>query len=545
MRTGTMMTLMLLAGLTACSEDSPPAATQNTAPAPATAKPAVAETTIIATGADIAGANGLHFGPDGLLYAVSVIGSEMLALDPDSADIRKRWTDSDGVFGPDDVAFNASGDVYWTSILTGEVAGFTADGERVVAANLGPGVNPITFSDDGRLFVAQCFFDTGLYEVDPAGIDPPRSIRDDLGPGCGLNGMDWGPDGRLYGPRWFEGSVVSIDVDSGEMRDEVSGLDVPAAVKFDSQGRLHVLDTGAGKVQRVTDSGLETVALLPPGLDNFAFDSNDRLFVSSFTDGFVARIDDGQPVYLLPGGMAHPGGVAVHGDQVVVADFHSLRGYAPDTGTELFVQRNVLGVSELGSIVAVADDGEHLLLTSWMDNNVRVWDPETQQTLARYEDLPLPIQAIRFNGRIAVTLHGTGAVALIDDSSEVVELATGFTAPTGIAAAGDSLLVTDRAAGSVSRVTLQGEVEVLASGLNAPEGIATIGQRIFVQEGETGQIREVTDGGSVVIAELAFGGGPPASDTQPPSMIFNGLATDGNALFATDERQRALYRIDL
>ena len=80
-----------------------------------------------------------------------------------------------------DVAFNKNGDFYWTSILTGEVAGFSHDGIRVVAANLGPGVNPITFSDDGRLFVAQCFFGDGLYEVDPLGEKEPRSIRDDLG----------------------------------------------------------------------------------------------------------------------------------------------------------------------------------------------------------------------------------------------------------------------------------------------------------------------------------------------------------------------------
>ena len=32
--------------------------------------------------------------------------------------------------------------------------------------------------------------------------------------------MDWGPDGRLYGPRWFNNEVVSVDVDSGDLRVE-------------------------------------------------------------------------------------------------------------------------------------------------------------------------------------------------------------------------------------------------------------------------------------------------------------------------------------
>ena len=152
---------------------------------------------VIAKGANISGANGIHFGPDGLLYVASVIGSELLAIDPANGEIKHRWNSEQGVQGPDDVAFNANGDYFWTSILTGEVAGFTADGERVVAATLGPGVNPITFSNDGRLFVAQCFFATGLYEIDPQGVTEPRLISGDLGPGCGLNGMDWGPDDRL------------------------------------------------------------------------------------------------------------------------------------------------------------------------------------------------------------------------------------------------------------------------------------------------------------------------------------------------------------
>ena len=34
--------------------------------------------------------------------------------------------------------------------------------------------------------------------MDPKGINPPRVIFDELGDYCGLNGMDWGPDGRLY-----------------------------------------------------------------------------------------------------------------------------------------------------------------------------------------------------------------------------------------------------------------------------------------------------------------------------------------------------------
>ena len=142
------------------------------------------------SGAQISGVKGIHFGPDRHLYATSVIGSDISAIEPQTNEIIKRYGAEDGVFGPDDVAFNALDDFYWTGLLMGEVAVFLKDGTRQIAANLGPGVNPITFFDDGRLLVAQCFFADGVFEVNPMGAQKPRTIRDDLGPGCGLNDMD-------------------------------------------------------------------------------------------------------------------------------------------------------------------------------------------------------------------------------------------------------------------------------------------------------------------------------------------------------------------
>ena len=267
---------------------------------------------VIATGANFAGTNGIHFGPDGLLYVTSVIGSDLTLIDPESGAEVKRLTAADGVVGPDDVAFASNGAFYWTSLLTGEVAGFDTDGQKIIAAQLPLGPNPITFSDDDRMFVSQCFLGTNLYELDPLGVSSPRIIADDLGPGCGLNGMDWGPDNRLYGPRWFHGEVVSFDVDTGERRTEATGFVTPAAIKFNSEGVLHVLDTGTGELIRVEDTTKTVVATLTPGLDNFAFDDNDIPYVSSFTDGFIKRVNpDGTISTLHPGGMAHPSGIAV------------------------------------------------------------------------------------------------------------------------------------------------------------------------------------------------------------------------------------------
>ncbi len=511
--------------------------------------PAPLSIEVLATGAEISGANGMHFSPDGRLFVASVIGSELVVLDPESGEILERL--ADGIDGPDDIAFNAAGDFYWTSILTGEVGGIRASGERVTAATLTPGVNPITFSDDGRLFVSQCFFDDKLFELDPAGIGPPRLISDQLGPGCGLNGMDWGPDGRLYGPRWFREQVVSFDVDEGDMRIEATGFKVPAAVKFDSEGVLHVLDTLAGSVIRVANGKQTVVADLEPGLDNLAFDENDRLFVSSFVDGSVSRVNaDGSMVRLLPGGMAHPGGIAARVGagvvELLVADLHALRAFDGMSGEARWIERNVLGVGELGSVLAVAVDGNDLLLTSFTDNNVRIWDTEERRTRARIDNLQMPVSAVRYSGDILVTEYLAGHVKMIGSDLPRV-MASGLQAPTDLLTDGDRLWVSDRAAGTVLQIGAGGErmePVVLAANLEAPEGLALWRGRVLVREGESGRVYLLGDEAPQLLVTLGAGS-PPASDAQPPSMVLNDIVVVGDRLFASNEFERTLVMVDL
>lgn len=512
---------------------------------------------VMATGARISGANGIHFAPNGNLYVASVVGSELLVIDPKDGAVLRRYGHAEGVDGPDDVAFAPDGAVYWTSILTGDVAGFRADGTRVVAGKPGVGVNPITFSPDGRLFAAQCFFGTGLYELDPTGVTPPRVIRDDLGPQCGLNGMDWGPDGRLYGPRWFRGTVVSIDVDTGAMRNEIDGLGVPAAVKFDSKGQLHVLDTLAGTVLRVERNALghATTSLraqLPPGLDNFAFDAADRLFVSSFADGFVARVEaDGTTTMLSPGGMASPGGIAVRvtprGAEIVVADLHALRGFAATDGAITFADRNVLGVSPLGSSLNVAVDGEFLILASWVDNTVRVWDPAAKRVVESIVGLEEPVAAVRFGDAIVITEHRAHRVVARRGARATI-LAAELPAPTGLVVRGDDLFLTDRARGELLQLIDGGEVlaapRVVAAGLASPEGVTLYRDGFAIVEAATGAITYLAaDGSRRELGRMPVGL-PAGSAAQPPSFVFNGIgATPDGALVLTDERSRSLVRL--
>src|SRR5262245_5383581 len=147
---------------------------------------------VLVQGSPIHNANGIIFDRHDLLYIASLVGRNILVMNPDTGEILKRLgPPAMDVGDPDDLIFGPDGSLYWTAIITGEVRRLSPDGVQR-AQEVGSGVNSITFSDNGRLFVSLCFRGPGaIYELDPKLSDPPRLIRNDLGPGCGLNGMAW------------------------------------------------------------------------------------------------------------------------------------------------------------------------------------------------------------------------------------------------------------------------------------------------------------------------------------------------------------------
>ena len=509
----------------------------------------------IGESASFRGINGILFGPDGDLYLASVVTPAVARLDPESGEILDNWGLGDGPKSPDDLAFGPDGSVYWTDISNGEVAMRTPDGETRVIAAPGAGVNPITFSDDGRLFVSQCFMDTRLFELDPKGVAAPRLIRDDLGPGCGLNGMDWGAaDGKLYGPRWFRGEVVRVDVDSGEMETVASGFEVPAAVKFNSAGVLHVLDSLRGEVVRIAeDGGKDVVARVQPGLDNFAFDASDRLFISSFADGFIVEaLSPEENRVVLEGGLNMPGGLALIGTgdttRLVVADFFALRQLDPGTGAELGVVRDVIGFSDLGTSMSVhATDDGRLILSSWFDNAVRLWDPAADALVQVFPELAAPIDALQFGDDIVASQWGAGNVIAFspDSPDEQRILAEGLEGPAGLTELDGSLYVTDNLAGALLRIT-DGGAEEVASGLAQPEGLAAANGSIYVVEAGAGRVVAIdpASGAAQVVVEGLELHVPP-SGAFPNTMLFNGIATDGETAWVAGDAANTIYVVDL
>jgi hypothetical protein len=81
------------------------------------------------------------------------------------------------------------------------------------------------------------------------------SITDQLGQLCASDGMRFGPDGKLYGTRWFAGTVARIDVDSGDFQDVVIGFGAPASLKFDRNDNLYVADALGGATRSIPRPG--------------------------------------------------------------------------------------------------------------------------------------------------------------------------------------------------------------------------------------------------------------------------------------------------
>ena len=517
--------------------------------------------TVLVQGSPIDGAAGIIFDSDDRLHIASIVGREIVVMDPETGEILDRLGPDVGVEGPDDLIFGRDGSLYWTSILTGEVGRLSPDGV-CTSQFVAPGVNPITFSDDGRLFVALDFMGDALYELDPDLVDPPRLIAEDLG---FLNGMDFGPDGFLYGPIWTKGKVVRVDVDNGTITTVADGFGVPAAVKFDSEGRLHVVDYMGEEVLRVdAETGSkEVIVLLPSGLDNLAFDSNDRLYVSHGQDGSIFEVlADGTTRTVSPGGMIAAGsGVAVlprsDGESVFVADFFTLREFDGLTGEERSVERHYIGVPGITSPETVSPDGNHLVLSSVFSDAVQVWNPETREVLEEYLDFAVPINAIRFQGDLIVVELGleAGTARVVRANAEgrvtLADTGNGLALPVGLAATDDDLWVSDWATGVVLQIVADGEPLSepipVARDLSAPEGLAVTpdGSLLVVETGagrlssidlETGKVSTVAEG-----LEL----GAQGAEGYPPTWIFNGVAVGpSGAIYVTGDIANVLYRIE-
>jgi sugar lactone lactonase YvrE len=538
--------------------------------------------TVLAEGADISGGvNGITIDKsdplNNQLYAASFFGGKIYRIDRENGDILEEFGSEMGVEMPDDLIVGPDGSLYWTEVWTGEVGRLSADRSTWTIQFVVPFVNPITFPDfnnvcllyEGCLFVAADIFNSGVYEVDPDLLGPPRLI-DGL-ENVSLNGMDFGLDGLLYGPVPMESKLISVDVVQGTtalITDE--GIPGPAAVRFDSQGEMFLVDAISGEVLHIdTQTGeKELITQLSHGLDQLAFDSNDRLFVSNANDGSITEVlPNGDTRIVTEPGMITPGGIAVlpriGGIEVVdvsvfVADSFSIREFDGETGAP--IPNGVEWIFEngfLGSMTASAD-GNNLLLSSWLLNSVQVlnWNSNPREVVKEYLDFATPINAIRFQGNLVVTEVGsdlqTPRVILVtptDERTTLADATDGLVVPAGLAAENGDLWVSDQATGKILQIIDDGvplsSPIVVAENLSSPEGIAVYpGGKLLVVEAGANRLSSIRiKNGQVKTIATELGLGREGVSTAPPTFIFNGVAVSGSIIYVTAEIANVVYRI--
>ncbi|OLR92828.1 SMP-30/gluconolactonase/LRE family protein [Actinokineospora bangkokensis] len=434
------------------------------------------------------GSNGVSFGPDGRLYVAEYLGARICAVDTATGDVEVVEPVEGPVRSPDDLAFGADGSMYITDLVPGVVWRRSPAGEYTVVSDEVAVPNGITCVGD-RLFVNEMRPGGRVLELTGG---TSTVLADDLAMG---NAMQLGPDGWLYYPHMLTGTVHRVPPDGGAAELVVADVLEPVAVRFDRGGVLHVLSRGgAGVVTRVDLFGTGGRALVTSGiagLDNGAFDAENRLFVSSFASGGITELHpDGRTRTVVEPGFDGPYGVVVDlGGRVRVADHY--RVAAPDGADG--VSTEALLVFSHG--IAVSPSGTLHLTSQFGD--VRDHDPATGRTEVRAAGLDRPTGvAVRADGALVVAETGAGRVLVVDAGVSV--LVEGLTAPVDVAVDGDRCWVSDESAGAVYEV-VDGVAVLLADGLGAPQGIAvlggdllvvdTSGKRLLAVDTATGEVR--------------------------------------------------------
>lgn len=515
--------------------------------------PAIWEVTKLVPGSAFHGVHGLAVDKAGHLFAGSVAGAALYEVDIAGSSAKVAIPAPVGM--ADDIAFAPDGTMAWTGFLAGDLYARKGDGPIKKLASGLPGINSLAFRKDGRLYATTVFLGDTLYEIDVEGVKPPRQIMEKMG---GLNGFEFGPDDKLYGPLWFKGQVARIDVDKAELTVVADGFKVPAAVNFDSKGSLFVVDTALGQLVRVApDSGTKTmVAQLKPSLDNLAIDGKDRIYVSNMADNGIQEVDPatGQAKQIIIGKLALPGGIGVTSengrDTIHVADVFAYRTVDGATGEVTEKARMHAAGVTLEYPMSATAKGNDVVLSSWFTGTVQVIDGKTGATRDMLHGFKAPHDAVVLaDGSILVAELGSKSLVKVsgEHGKDRTTLIGDLEGPVGLVGGpGGEVYVTEAFAGAVSRIDKNGEKTVIAKDLKMPEGLARgpSGQLIVAEVGAKRLIEIAPDSGKVteIAANLPIGltGAPGGLPTHVPTGVAVGAT---GVIYFSSDVENAIYKV--
>jgi len=522
-------------------------------------------TQILVPGSHFHGVHGLAFDRDDQLFAGSVVGQSIYKVDSYSGDVEVNVPAPKGM--ADDIAFGPDGVMAWTSFLTGQVFARNKAGEPIrELANGLPGINSLAFTKDGKLYASQVFLGDALWEIDTAPlkpdpakneIPPPKPARKVLENLGGLNGFEFGPDGLLYGPLWFKGMVVKIDVDKKTVTPVATGFKIPAAVNFASSGELYVVDTALGQVVQVdVNSGQKTlIATVKPSIDNLAIDSRNRIFITNMADNGIYVIDKetGQARTVVEGRLSVPGDIALFSDgkseTLYVADLFAYRTVDTGSGEVKTVLR--MQADQLEYPFNVSVNAKHVLLSSWFTNSVEVIDRLTGKPLDMMHDFKTPSDVLELDdGSVLVLEMATGSLLRVKGpgGKDRTVVAKDLNGPVALASAGPGVVyVSELGTGSILRIALAGGAKtVVAKDLKGPEGldVAPDGRIIVAEVGlrRVVAIDPKTGATTVLAGNLSIG--LDGNKVGVPQYVPTGVAVSkSGAIYVSSDIKNAIYKL--
>ncbi len=508
----------------------------------ALANPAMAQTvTKLVPGSAFHGVHGIRFAPNGELYAGSVLGQTLYAVNVTTGAVRTVEGPPKGM--ADDIAFGPNGEVVWTAIQTGIVYIRRGNGPAEVLVKDMPGANSLVWTRDAKhLYLGQVFAGDGVWELDPAGIAPPRKIA---GPVGGFNSFTVGPDGALYGPLWFKGQIARIDPDTGALRVIAEGLQTPAAAKFNAKGELFAIDTKIGVLYRIDlKTGAKTkIAQLKTSLDNMDFAKDGSLYVSNMADNGIQQVNvtTGVVRQVVRPGLSNPFDLAVSTadgrDTLFVADGFAYRRIDGATGKITDIARAYS--DDLNNPNAVGLAGDKVLLVG--AGRIETRDRIGGERLSVSEPFRAPTDVVGLpNGDMIVSQAGGEIVRVSGEVRTIV--ASGLKMPVSVAVGpDDTLYVAERDGGRISRLDLKsGAVTEIANGFTTPRAVAV---------GSDGRV-VVLDAGAREVVEV-----DPASGTRTvlakdlplgyiPGAPYGGIAVGAKGdIYVSTDRHNAIYKI--
>jgi len=509
------------------------------------------EPQVLVAPSSFTGVHGLAVDGKGRLLAGSVVGYEMWEVDRNTGAAKVLIPAPEGQ--ADDIAVGPKGELAWTNYLMGMVRFRESDNApmKVLAKDL-PGLNSLDFDRrNGKLYASQVFLGDALWELDVAGVAPPRLIAKDMG---GFNGFEVGPDGMLYGPLWFKGQVVKIDPANGGITVINNEFQIPAAANLDGKGNLWVVDTKVGQLSKVElATGRKTVVKqLQASLDNLAIAPDGTIYVSNMANNQIQAYNPATDALrtLTSGKLAVPAGLKIDGNTLWVADIFGFREVNASSGDVLDVFRMHSATSEMEYPFALGVSTKQFALASWFTGTVQLIDRATRKTVKTIHGLKAPYDALPMeDGSVLYAEIATGNITRASgaDYAATVVVASGLKGPVQMTLGRDGALYVTEAAGTLTRIDLAtGAKTEVASGLALPEGVAqTPWGSFIVAEAAAGKLTEIdlaTGAKRTVADKLPIG--LPAGPGMPPPYVVTGVAVgaDGSVYFSAN-RNNAVYKV--